>query len=297
MTGTEDELSPGQTVNTAGIHRSSSDGYLVQMEKQKQLRTRVTYKAYSLKDYKQLRSDINLRGLGPDYTAIQETPLQARCTQPAQDRKPAAFAPLQIKSTRIKAGVCVLLESTTKPDAVLVSGACLPHAPLPITSQLKEGLCCALRWWMLYSQTGARGLEERDFSGFSQTRRRFSSFSRTQQADITRSMKNPLYWAVLVGMTILLMEQGLQLLSGDLKAKEAEHAAVKKNVFVRLPVHGPQRLRAERADGRQRQVATRYPAPQKDRDERGEVRIPLTAPFLGLYRLISHFFRFTVEAK
>lgn len=43
-TGTEAELSPGQTGDTACIHRSSSDGYLVQMEKQKQLRTRVTYK-------------------------------------------------------------------------------------------------------------------------------------------------------------------------------------------------------------------------------------------------------------
>ncbi|TKS83818.1 hypothetical protein D9C73_017931 [Collichthys lucidus] len=75
-TGTEAEPSPGQTVDTACIHRSSSDGYLVQMEKQKQLRTRVTYKAYSLKDYKQLRSDINLRGLGPDYKAIEKTALE-----------------------------------------------------------------------------------------------------------------------------------------------------------------------------------------------------------------------------
>ncbi|XP_042355557.1 jhy protein homolog [Plectropomus leopardus] len=72
LTGEESDLSPGQSVNTA-IHRSSSDGYLVQMQKQKQLRARVTYKAYSLKDYKQLKSDINLRGLGPDYTAIEKT--------------------------------------------------------------------------------------------------------------------------------------------------------------------------------------------------------------------------------
>ncbi|XP_035864541.1 jhy protein homolog isoform X5 [Sander lucioperca] len=72
MAGKEPELSPG--VNTAyPIHRSSSDGYLGQMEKQKQLRTRVTYKAYSLKDYKQLKSDVNLRGLGPDYSAIEKT--------------------------------------------------------------------------------------------------------------------------------------------------------------------------------------------------------------------------------
>ncbi|XP_054482419.1 jhy protein homolog [Anoplopoma fimbria] len=72
MTGKEPELSPG--VNTAyPVYRSSSNGYLVQMEKKKQLRTRVTYKAYSLKDYKQLKSDINLQGLGPDYTAVEET--------------------------------------------------------------------------------------------------------------------------------------------------------------------------------------------------------------------------------
>lgn len=45
MTGKEPEQSPGQSVNTAyPINRSSSDGYLVQMEKQKQLRARVTYK-------------------------------------------------------------------------------------------------------------------------------------------------------------------------------------------------------------------------------------------------------------
>ncbi|XP_034406345.1 jhy protein homolog isoform X2 [Cyclopterus lumpus] len=68
MTGKEPELSPG-------VNRSSSNGYLVQMENQKQLRARVTYKAYSLKSYKQLKSDMNLRGLGPDYTAIEETKL------------------------------------------------------------------------------------------------------------------------------------------------------------------------------------------------------------------------------
>ncbi|XP_031733512.1 jhy protein homolog isoform X2 [Anarrhichthys ocellatus] len=75
MTGKEPELSPdGNTDNP--VHRSSSNGYLVQMEKQKQRRVRVTYKAYSLKDYKQLKSDINLRGLGPDYTAMEETKLK-----------------------------------------------------------------------------------------------------------------------------------------------------------------------------------------------------------------------------
>ncbi|XP_076606583.1 jhy protein homolog [Chaetodon auriga] len=74
MTGKEPELSPIQVVSTAyPIHRSSSDGYLIQMEKQKQLKARVTYKAYSLKDYKQLKSDIHVQGLGPDYKAIEKT--------------------------------------------------------------------------------------------------------------------------------------------------------------------------------------------------------------------------------
>uniref|UniRef100_UPI0037E9069A jhy protein homolog n=1 Tax=Semicossyphus pulcher TaxID=241346 RepID=UPI0037E9069A len=73
LTGREAEMSPALSVNTADrIHRSSSDSYLVQMEKQRQ-RARGTYKAYSLKDYKQLKSDINLQGLGPDYTAIEKT--------------------------------------------------------------------------------------------------------------------------------------------------------------------------------------------------------------------------------
>lgn len=45
ITGKESELSPCQSVSTAyPIHRSNSDGYLVQMEKQKQLRAKVTYK-------------------------------------------------------------------------------------------------------------------------------------------------------------------------------------------------------------------------------------------------------------
>lgn len=45
--------------------------------------------------------------------------------------------------------------------------------------------------------------------------------------------------SLLMGRVCSLLIAGLQLLSGDLEAKEAEHAAVKKNVFVRLPRHGP----------------------------------------------------------
>ncbi|XP_040005529.1 jhy protein homolog isoform X3 [Xiphias gladius] len=65
VAGKEPKLSSGQRMNTAHsypIHRSSSDSYLVQMEKQKQLRA-----------YKQLKTDMNLRGLHPDYTSIEKT--------------------------------------------------------------------------------------------------------------------------------------------------------------------------------------------------------------------------------
>lgn len=53
------------------------------------------------------------------------------------------------------------------------------------------------------------GLEEKHFSGFSESHTLFFSDDITQQTNIrSTNMKNPLYWAVLVGMTILLMEQG-----------------------------------------------------------------------------------------
>ncbi|XP_074468147.1 jhy protein homolog isoform X1 [Sebastes fasciatus] len=73
LTGKEPEPSPGVITDCPVQSGSSSDGYLAQMEKQKQLRANVTYKAYGLKDYKQLKPDINLGGLGADYTAIEKT--------------------------------------------------------------------------------------------------------------------------------------------------------------------------------------------------------------------------------
>ncbi|CAB1420107.1 unnamed protein product [Pleuronectes platessa] len=74
------------------------------------------------------------------------------------------------------------LEAVT-PAVLGVSSAGLAVAALPIGSQLKEGLCGALRWWMLYNDI-------------------------TQQTNRSITMTNPVYWAVLVGMTVLLMEQG-----------------------------------------------------------------------------------------
>ncbi|XP_023690695.1 jhy protein homolog isoform X2 [Paramormyrops kingsleyae] len=55
------------------IRRSSSEGYLAQMEKQKKLKERMGYKAYTLKDYKSLQKDINLGGLGPNYKLAEIT--------------------------------------------------------------------------------------------------------------------------------------------------------------------------------------------------------------------------------
>ncbi|KAM4619772.1 jhy protein homolog [Polymixia lowei] len=74
MTGGEPEQSPEQSGRTMDpVQGSSSDGYLAHMERQKQLKERVTYKAYTLKDYRQLKQDVNLQNLGPDYAAIEKT--------------------------------------------------------------------------------------------------------------------------------------------------------------------------------------------------------------------------------
>lgn len=51
------------------------------------------------------------------------------------------------------------------------NAASFPPAPLPITSQLKEGLCGAALVDAL--QSDGRGLEENHFSGFSETQRLF----------------------------------------------------------------------------------------------------------------------------
>ncbi|XP_045572217.1 jhy protein homolog [Salmo salar] len=55
------------------MQRSSSEAYLAQMRREKQLKERVIYKAYTLKDYKQLKQDVYLGGLGPDYTITEIT--------------------------------------------------------------------------------------------------------------------------------------------------------------------------------------------------------------------------------
>uniref|UniRef100_A0A4W5MN77 Uncharacterized protein n=1 Tax=Hucho hucho TaxID=62062 RepID=A0A4W5MN77_9TELE len=55
------------------MQRSSSEAYLAQMRREKQLKERVIYKAYTLKDYKQLKQDVYLGGLGPDYTTTEIT--------------------------------------------------------------------------------------------------------------------------------------------------------------------------------------------------------------------------------
>ncbi|XP_062870526.1 jhy protein homolog isoform X2 [Trichomycterus rosablanca] len=52
------------------IRRTSSDGYLAQLQKQTQLKT--TYKAYLLKDYKSLTKEVKLGGLGPSHTVAED---------------------------------------------------------------------------------------------------------------------------------------------------------------------------------------------------------------------------------
>ncbi|KAL0994675.1 hypothetical protein UPYG_G00125640 [Umbra pygmaea] len=63
----------GAAKGLTSMQRSSSDGYLTQIRTEKQWKERVTYKAYTLKDYKQLMLDVKLGGLGPDYATTEIT--------------------------------------------------------------------------------------------------------------------------------------------------------------------------------------------------------------------------------
>ncbi|KAI4895930.1 hypothetical protein NFI96_031274 [Prochilodus magdalenae] len=58
-----------QTPNT--MQRSSSEGYLAQLEKQRQLKTKTAYKAYTLKDFRALNQEVKLGGLGPTNTVTE----------------------------------------------------------------------------------------------------------------------------------------------------------------------------------------------------------------------------------
>lgn len=96
-----------------------------------------------------------------------------------------------------------------RPEVSVLLAASFPTAALPITSNWRRdsaqrcvGGCCTVT-------QEDRGLEEKHFSGFSQTHRLFSHEDITHKTNNTpTNMKNPLYWAMLVGMSILLMEQG-----------------------------------------------------------------------------------------
>ncbi|CAJ1064726.1 jhy protein homolog isoform X2 [Xyrichtys novacula] len=64
----EAEMVPDQSVNTTDIlQRSSSDSYLVQMERQK---------VFSLKAYEQLKTNVTLKGLDPSKKVIENTKLK-----------------------------------------------------------------------------------------------------------------------------------------------------------------------------------------------------------------------------
>ncbi|XP_043936793.1 jhy protein homolog [Protopterus annectens] len=57
----------------AAVHRSNSESCITQVLKQEGFREKHIYKPYTLSDYKNLKQDIKLGGLGPDYHSAQET--------------------------------------------------------------------------------------------------------------------------------------------------------------------------------------------------------------------------------
>ncbi|XP_017546811.1 jhy protein homolog [Pygocentrus nattereri] len=66
------ELSRDRTEQSPNaLHRSSSEGYLAQLEKQRQLKAKTTYKAYTLKDYMALNQEVKLGGLGPSNSVSE----------------------------------------------------------------------------------------------------------------------------------------------------------------------------------------------------------------------------------
>ncbi|KAG1970497.1 jhy protein homolog isoform X2 [Pimephales promelas] len=66
--GSDTELGSERSEQLNPIHRSSSEGYLSQMEKLRQLKAKTNYKAYTLKDYKDMKQEVKLGGLGPTNT-------------------------------------------------------------------------------------------------------------------------------------------------------------------------------------------------------------------------------------
>ncbi|XP_072885861.1 jhy protein homolog [Hemitrygon akajei] len=52
--------------------RCNSDGYLAQMEKVNKLKEKKHYKPYTMRDHINIKQDVKLGGLGPDYKSIQE---------------------------------------------------------------------------------------------------------------------------------------------------------------------------------------------------------------------------------
>ncbi|XP_061105863.1 jhy protein homolog isoform X1 [Conger conger] len=72
--------------NINGMQRSISEGYLAQLEKQRQLKEKTAYKAYTLKDYKALKKDVKLGGLGPDYKVTPITAEKIRRRQQYSDK-------------------------------------------------------------------------------------------------------------------------------------------------------------------------------------------------------------------
>ncbi|NP_001038488.2 jhy protein homolog [Danio rerio] len=63
--GSDTDLSSDRDQQLNPIYRSGSEGYLTQMEKHRQLKAKANYKAYTLKDYKDMKQEVKLGGLGP----------------------------------------------------------------------------------------------------------------------------------------------------------------------------------------------------------------------------------------
>ncbi|KAG5284291.1 hypothetical protein AALO_G00025070 [Alosa alosa] len=72
-TVTEERMAGGALGGTGTLGpRSCSDGYLAQLERQRHTKAQAGYKVYTLKDYKSIKHNVKLGGLGPS-NAVTET--------------------------------------------------------------------------------------------------------------------------------------------------------------------------------------------------------------------------------
>ncbi|XP_055516771.1 jhy protein homolog [Leucoraja erinacea] len=73
MAGSDSELDTGRNNKIpTTMTRCNSDGYLAQMEKVNKLKENKDFKPFTVHDNKDLKQDVKLGGLGPDYTSSQD---------------------------------------------------------------------------------------------------------------------------------------------------------------------------------------------------------------------------------